>query len=327
MYLKKITLFLLLILTTILSACSLLQPKSNATTGDITLNLTYIPNVQFAPIYAAIEKGYFKEEGLNVKLVYGNEADLVSLLGANKEQFMIASGEQVLLARAQGLPVVEVLDWYKDYPVGIVSLKSAGIIKPEDLKGKKIGLPGLYGASYIGFEALANATGLAVTDYQLLSIGYTQVEALITKQVDAAVIYLANEPVQLKSRGYETNLIRVQDFVSLVGNGLLTNEKTIQESPDLVRKVNRALSKGIDWVAANPEAAFAICEKYVENLQSADASIQKEVLAESIKLWKLSTEKGQDPSSWDNMQTVLLELGLMKTPIDLNGAHSDAFLP
>lgn len=324
---KRSLLSIAVIFITVLTACTAFQPQGKAALREITLNLTYIPNVQFAPFYIAIENGYFKDEGLEAKLAYGNEADLVSLLGADKEKFMIASGEQVLMARGQGLPVVDVLDWYKDYPVGIVSLKTARIEKPEDLKGKTIGLPGLYGANYIGFEALAYKIGLSSKDYQLQSIGFTQVEALATNQVDAAVIYLANEPVQLKARGYEINVLRVQDYVSLVGNGLLTNEKTIQDEPELVRKVVRALSRGIDWTVDNPTEAFTICEKYVENLNSGDTSIQKEVLAESIKLWKVSTEKSDNPSRWENMQQVLLELGLMKAPIDLKGAYSDAFLP
>ena len=96
-------LFLLIIMTILaLSACQAGSTlTANAQLREIMINLTYIPNVQFAPFYVAIEKGYFSEEGLRVTLNYGNEADLIALVGSGNQQFMVASGEQVLMARAQ----------------------------------------------------------------------------------------------------------------------------------------------------------------------------------------------------------------------------------
>jgi NitT/TauT family transport system substrate-binding protein len=325
----KRPLFLLIIMTILaLSACQAgSTPTANAQLREITINLTYIPNVQFAPFYVAIEKGYFAEEGLQVKLNYGNEADMIALVGSGKEQFMIASGEQVLMARAQGLPVVSVYPWYKNFPVGVVSLKEQNIQTPQDLKGKVIGLPGLYGASYIGFEALANYAGLSDADYTLSSIGFTQVEALVSQTVDAAVIYLPNEPSQLRALGYEINVIAVSDYLDLVGNSLVTNEETIENDPELVRSVVKAFYRGVKAAAENPEEAFAICAKYVENLTEADQAVQQAVLAESIKLWETDPLPGSQLESWENMQQVLLQLGLMSQPVDVQGAYCDAFLP
>ena len=319
---KKIRLAFIL-LTVLLSAC---QKQTTGELREITLNLTYIPNVQFAPFYVAIEKGYFAEKGLKVSLNYGNEADLVALVGSNNQQFMIASGEQVLLSRAQGLPVVDVLNWYKEYPVGVASLKESNISVLTDLKGKTIGLPGLYGANYIGFEAMARQANLAEADYTLNSIGFTQVEALVNKQVDAVVVYLANEPVQLKARGYDINVLRTTDAIQLVGNGLVTNEKTIAEDPELVQAVVDALYQGIVETARDPEAAFEICKKYVENLMAADNAIQMTVLTESIKLWQTDKNVAGFEQRWDNMQTVLLEIGLLKQSIDVSKAWTNDFI-
>jgi len=319
----KRLIFFSLIFCLALTACIPATPEPAVT--KVTINLTYIPNVQFAPFYVAIENGIFTKYGIEVSLAYGNEADLVALVGSDNQQFMIASGEQVLLSRAQGLPVISVREWYKDYPVGVASLKTSQISQPADLRGKVIGLPGLYGANYIGFEALAAHAGLTDVDYELRSIGFTQVEALVTEQVDAVVVYLANEPVQLRARGYEIDLLRVADYLSLVGNCLVTNEKSLDERSDLVQGMVSAIHEALAATAADPDMAYEVSQKYVENLAE-DDPIQKQVLLESIKIWQLEPDPSEvEVTRWENMQTVLLNLGLMTRQIEVREAFSDAF--
>lgn len=326
---KKVTLIFTLI-TLILAACGsggTQQPASEAQNiQTIRLPMGFRENIQFAPFYVAEEKGYFEEVGLNIDFDYSAENDNIALVGAGERQFAVVSGEQVLLARKQGLPVVYVLAWWQDYPVAVSALTSSNINSLADLKGKRIGLPGLFGASYIGLRALLAAGGLKEEDVILDSIGYNQVEALAAGQEDAVVVYANNEPIQLAANGYPVNTLRVADYVELASNGLITNENTAAENPDLVRRMTQAIIKGIADTIEDPEEAYEISKEYVDGLSNLDKDIQMDILKASIDFWRAQVLGESRPEAWENMHRVLVDMGSIPADLDVSQAYTNIFV-
>ena len=311
-----------------LSACA--NPNSTDETGELTrirLPMGYIPNIQFAPFYVAIEKGYFRDAGLEIEFDYKFETDGVALVGAGELPFAIASGEQVLLARAQGLPIVYVAAWYQQYPVSVVAKSELGILIPQDLKGRKIGLPGLFGANYVGLRALLHEAGLEESDVTLDAVGFNQVELMAAGQQDIVVGYAANEPIQLRAQGIPVTEIRVADYVQLASNGLLASEKVIAEEPELVRAFVGAFLNGLEDTIADPVGALSISESYIPNFADLDGDVQKQVLETSVEQWKAERLGYSDPQAWENMQNVLLDMGFITEKMDLNKAFTNEFIP
>jgi NitT/TauT family transport system substrate-binding protein len=285
----------------------------------------FIPNVQFTPVYVAVDKGYFTEENLTIEFDYGMENDLLKLVGTDERQFVIGSGDQVILARNQGLPVVYVLNWYRRFPVAVAALKP--LQRPQDLVGKSVGIPGLYGASYIGWQALLSAAAIQANDVKLVSIGYTQVESMVAGQVDAAVVYAMNEPVQLRQQGFQVSVIEVADYVDFVSNGLITNEKTIKEHPELVRSVVRAITRGLADTLNDPDDAFAICRKYVPGVDDASAPLQRAVLQEALGFWRADKPGQSDPTAWKTSVDFMRQIGMIETELDPTTCYTNQFVP
>lgn len=311
--------WVLLILIVGITACG----GAEAEPATIRLPMGFVADPQFAPVYVAVDKGYFAAEGIDVEFDYSFETDGISLVGAGERPFAIVSGEQVILARAQGLPVVYVLEWFQRYPVAIVSKTAAGIETPADLAGRHVGLPGFWGASYVGYVGLLSSVGLQEEEVDAEDIGFTQMESLLADQTEAAVVYANNEPVQLAASGEAINTIYVADHIDLVGNGLITNEETIAENPELVEGMVRAILRGLSDTLDNPEEAYEISKSFVEGLDDS----RMNVLQASLDLWRAETPGLSDAASWQQTQEVLLEIGFLDTPLeDLDAAYTNDFV-
>lgn len=318
---KRIILALLILLSAALVACGGQTSPDELTT--IRLPMGYIADPQYAPFYVAVEKGYFADEGLAIEFDYSFETDGIALVGANELPLAVASGEQVLLARAQGLPVVYVTQWWQRFPVGIVARTEAGIRTPADLAGRTVGVPGFFGASYVGLVGLLSANGLTLDDIDANEIGFNQVESLLTDQSEAIVIYLNNEPVQLAQQGVDIDVLAVADYVDLVSNGFLTNEQTIADNPELVQAFVDAFMRGLRDTLADPDEAYEISKRYVEGLDDS----RKGVLEASLPIWEADVLGRTDPASWQQTQDLLIEMGLLNGPLpDLDQVYTNRFI-
>jgi NitT/TauT family transport system substrate-binding protein len=325
--LRKVVL-LALGLALVLSACtSAWSTKEAGSLTKVSLPMGYVPNIQFAPLYVAAQKGYFRDAGIDINFDYKYETDGVALVGSGEIPFSLVSGEQVLLARAQGLPVRYVAAWYQQYPVSVVANSKAGVLIPQDLKGKKIGLPGLFGANYVGLLAMLYEARMSEKDVTLDAIGFNQVDLFASGQQDIIVGYTANEPIQLRARGIPVTEIKVADYVQLASNGILASEKVIKENPALVRAFVGAFLKGLADTIANPDEAYQLSASYIPNFADLDKNVQMQILKTSIEEWKAARLGYSDPRAWENMQNVLLEMGQITEKTDLSKAYTNEFVP
>lgn len=258
---------------------------------DMTFFLTFIPNIQFAPVYVAMEKEYFAEQGINVTLEYGDEPDGATLIAAGEREFGIVSGEQVIQARANGLPLVYTYEWFQKYPIGVVTSADSGIESGADLIARKVGIPGRFGASYSGLIALLGASSLTEPDIQLEEIGFNAPDVFCMGAVEAAVVYINNEPLQIQQRAdagncgsvNDVHVINVSDAADMVSNGVVTNEQLAAENPDLVNAVVSAFDRGLRDSIDNPASTYLFSARQVENLPLSDefrAALEEEAITQ-----------------------------------------------
>ena len=300
--------------------------------SDVTIGLTYIPNVQFAPVYVADSQGLYNDAGVTPTVRHhGSDEGLFTALLAGQEDVVIASGDEAAVAASQGLDLVSIGQYYATYPGSVIVPASSSITSLADLAGKNIGIPGQYGSSYYATLAAIKAGGLQASDVTISSIGYTQQAALVAGQVDAVVGFTNNDAVQMKLAGIDIREIPLDGpSTPLVAASIITTREWAQAHPDVARAVVSATTEAMNTIAADPQIAIDATAKWDTTLtDETSLAAANAVLAATVPLWlgdDAHADGVQDLVTWSSMVPFLNSIGVLEGEVDPNAIMSNDYV-
>lgn len=207
--------------------------------SEISLQLKWKHQYQFAGYYAASQKGYYEEEGLSVNIKEYAGIDPVEAVLSGTSDFGISNSE-LIIARAKGKPVVVLAAIYQHSPLVLLSRTDSNIRTVHDLVGKRIGIE----EQSAELITLFNKEGITLDQLELRNHPQT-VKPLITGEVEAMSAYSTDEPFELQSKKIPYSVISPQIAgLDFYGDCLFTSEDMIEKHPEEVEKFLKASLKG-----------------------------------------------------------------------------------
>lgn len=324
----------------LLAGCSGSGSSGSAGSSDsssITLGLTFIPNVQFAPVYVAEHEGYFEDAGLDVTIRHhGSQESLLGAVQSGEEDIVFAGGDEMMQGRAAGTDIVNWATMYQQYPVKLIVPSDSDIESPEDLAGGTVGLPGPYGENYFGLLAMFNASGIDESSVNVQYVGYTQAAALSSGDVDAVIGFSNSDLVSIAATlGADTaaspeewpvrTISLVEGDLPLVGVGLGSLQENLDAREADYVKILGAIEKGVTFAEDHPEEALDITASYVPDLaEPENREVAATTLNQTLALYSGGSVFGeQDVEAWDAMAEFMWENDLLDTQVSADDAFID----
>lgn len=292
----------------------------------VTARLKWLPGTTYIGSIIAQQGGYWAKEGLDVKLRPGGfEADPIKLVASGAEQFGITGGDQLLQARANGVPIVAIFAELRDSPVGWMSLKESGITKPQDLIGKKVGSMAGTNVEPM-FDALMAKLQIDPSKITKVPVKF-DMSPLFSGQVDAIPVYLHGQPVELGIDGKQVTTINPADYgVRLMGNVVFTSETLIRDKPQVVQAYVNGLLKAWQASLAEPDKHIDMMLKVTPEL------VREKELASFSAMRPFIRGNGpnnigpMDPKQWQETRDVLVRYAGLPAQVDVAKAFDNRFV-
>jgi len=236
------------------------MPGAGAAPQLLVFMLDWFPNPDHVPLYAAQAEGFFTKEGVRVTLqVPANTDDPLKLAAAGRVDVAVNYEPNVIIARAQGLPVRSIGVLVGQPLITVMFLRSSGIRSPKDLEGRRVGFA-VTGFAEAMVDQMMRTAGGSAARVRMVSVGFDLVPALLAHKVDAvAGAYRNYERVQIELQGqavgmFEPERFGVPTFDELV---LITSDQGLARRRDALGRFVRAVDRGIAFTLAHPDQAFA----------------------------------------------------------------------
>jgi len=240
-----------------------------------------------APFVVAIDKGYYKAEGLDVTIdTAAGSLEPINRIAAGTYDMGFGDINSLIKFRDQNpaAPIKAVFMVYNKPAFSIVGRKSRGVVKPKDLEGKKLGAPPADGA-YAQWPIFVNANDIDAAKVTIVSVGFPVREPMLASgEVDAISGFSFSSYINLKDRGVPADdisvLLMADHGVNLYGNAILVNPKFAEEKPEIVKAFLRAFLRGIKETARSPGTAV---ESVVKRNDVAKKDVELERLNIALK--------------------------------------------
>ncbi|MDP9380196.1 MAG: ABC transporter substrate-binding protein [Chloroflexota bacterium] len=256
---RHIAFTLLLGLAVLLAGCGQDQitvPGSDGQPARVTFALDYTPNTNHTGIYVAQQKGWYKEAGLDLRILPYAEGTTTDLLvSSGKADFGISYEESVVLARAAGQDIVSTAAVLPTNTSALVTLKESGLDSPKKLDGKR----------YAGFGAPFEEPVISTVikhdggegKFKNVTANLYGFEAVKAGEADFVWIFMGWDGVAAERAGLDLNTFYIKehgvpDYYTPV---IITSGKKIREDPETVRRFMEATARGYEWAVEHPDEA------------------------------------------------------------------------
>ncbi len=306
-------------------------PAGAQSLEKVTVRFTWKFKGEYAPLCLAVERGYFKQQGLDVELAEGSGAQTVfKLLASGSETFGYGPAIAAASAISAGLPLRVVALYQTSTPMGVISFPDVPLKSPKDLEGKRLAIS--VGETFSDMLApFAKVNDIDLSKVRTIQMdGSARNAQFLQRNIDVMSVYISNELPVLENRtNVKFNVINVADYgLRLNGASIITSLQVIQTKPELIRKLLAGIDKGYRDAMADPKAAADAMTKYMKVPEV------PEVLLRQVQATMASTNAPagkpigwQSSDTWASNLALLKETGAVEQPKAPETYFTNEFLP
>ena len=296
---------------------------------DVTVILDYVANTNHTGMYAALDLGYYEEEGLNVKIVEPTEGATATLVAVGKGDFGISYQEDVTIALTseEPLPIKAVAALIQHNTSGFVTAADKNITSPKDFEGKTYAGWGGPGEAAV-LEAVMTQAG---ADFSKLNMVVSDGSgfAALEDQADIMWFFEGWDNVTCEMNHFPINYMPVReldDRLDYYTPVIIAGNDTLEQRPEMVKKFLKATEKGYQYAISHPEESAEILHKYAPDYSLEMLTKSQEFLAgkymEDTDVWGMMTDE-----TWDNYTDFMAEYGVIDRTIPASDCYTNEFLP
>jgi putative hydroxymethylpyrimidine transport system substrate-binding protein len=308
-------------------------------TTPVKFALLTVPGIWDAGVFAAVNNGYFKDEGLEIEFVSPTTpADGLKLLASGDVDFATAHSTEVIIARSKGLPVVSIATNHQFGTAGVMMPADLGVDSLKDLEGRTLGVTGIpFNRTMLEYSL--EKAGVDLSKVEIVVVGFAPMPLLLSKRIDGlgdAITW--SEPAMYNVQiGKPADDDSTYSYFAFYENGVpryytlgvVASEQTLADNPELARKFLRAWTKGLEWAINNQEAAIDGLLKLHPEINRAESVAN---LAEIARISQSpdTSEHGlgwQDVNVWAAQEAFMREHGLIETEVDVSKAVTNDYQP